>query len=417
MNAACDVVSSNQTESNTYDVIGPGNYKPAPLPTSLNPCYNISRFEPPKTENELTTESIATEKKPSHQRMLLGICFVVVVGVVLVCVSVSLALAVWSAVEVRKLSSSNALNPEWERVNDSIDSLHGQLNNTLQDIDVLTKMLPGQLPSIPATSCLQVSPSSPSGYYWVWASNGSAVRVYCDMTRSCGGVTGGWTRVAYLQFESGSDPCPDGFRERSDSGIRTCGIGSTTAACPSVLFDTYGIPYSRVCGKVLAYQDSSTDAFGNLIGRQRNVALLSADSVYVDGVSLTHGRTPRQHIWTFAAAHNEGDDRRASVCQCSYQGLSGVQLPLAFIGQDYFCDSGVQGRFDTQRDRVFHGDNPLWDGAGCGPNSTCCSFNKPPWFHKHLPQPTTDDIEMRVCRDQDQNDEDIPIAHVEIYVH
>ena len=39
-----------------------------------------------------------------------------------------------------------------------------------------------------AASCAALSPSSPSGYYWVNASKGSAVRVYCDMTRSCGNV-------------------------------------------------------------------------------------------------------------------------------------------------------------------------------------------------------------------------------------
>ena len=60
--------------------------------------------------------------------------------------------------------------------------------------------------------------------------------------------------------------------------------------------------------------------------------------------------------------------------------------------------------------------DPLWDGAGCGGQSTCCSFNNPPWFYKPLPQPTTDDIEMRVCRDQDSTDEDIAIAIIEFYV-
>ena len=39
--------------------------------------------------------------------------------------------------------------------------------------------------------------------------------------------------------------------------------------------------------------------------------------------------------------------------------------------------------------------DPLWDGEGCGGNSTCCEFNNLPWFYKDLPQPTTDDIELR----------------------
>ena len=63
---------------------------------------------------------------------------------------------------------------------------------------------------------------------------------------------------------------------------------------------------------------------------------------------------------------------------------------------------------------VFYGDDPLWDGAGCGPLNTCCSFNRPPWFYKQLPHPTTSDIEMAVCRDF--SDEDIAIETVEIYV-
>ena len=39
----------------------------------------------------------------------------------------------------------------------------------------------------------------------------------------------------------------------------------------------------------------------------------------------------------------------------------------------------------------------LWDGENCGPYSKCCSFNTPPWFYKSLPQPTNDDLEVRLC--------------------
>ena len=61
-------------------------------------------------------------------------------------------------------------------------------------------------------------------------------------------------------------------------------------------------------------------------------------------------------------------------------------------------------------------DDPLWDGAGCGPDNTCCSLNNPPWFLKQLPSTTTDDIEMRMCFDQPSVDEDIPIEIIELYV-
>ena len=46
----------------------------------------------------------------------------------------------------------------------------------------------GSSSSNPATSCAALPISCASGYYWVRASNGSTVHVFCDMTRSCGGV-------------------------------------------------------------------------------------------------------------------------------------------------------------------------------------------------------------------------------------
>jgi lipocalin len=49
------------------------------------------------------------------------------------------------------------------------------------------------------------------------------VRVYCDMTMSCGGVTGGWMRVAELDMSltNSSSQYPGGLRQRNDSDIHT----------------------------------------------------------------------------------------------------------------------------------------------------------------------------------------------------
>ena len=96
-------------------------------------------------------------------------------------------------------------------------SLNFKLNNIIRS-------LTGQYSNLPADSCshvLLLNLFSPSGHYWIRSSNGSAVRVYCDMTRSCGNITGGWMGVASLNWSNESLPCPDGFRERNDSGIRT----------------------------------------------------------------------------------------------------------------------------------------------------------------------------------------------------
>ena len=40
-----------------------------------------------------------------------------------------------------------------------------------------------------------------------------------------------------------------------------------------------------------------------------------------------------------------------------------------------------------------------------------CTFNNPPWFYMELPEPTTDDIEMRMCKDSGSTNEDIAIEN------
>ena len=60
---------------------------------------------------------------------------------------------------------------------------------------------PGLTPSHPATSCmeiLQLAPQSPSGLYWIRASEHAVKQMYCDMERSCKGVGGGWMRPGLL---------------------------------------------------------------------------------------------------------------------------------------------------------------------------------------------------------------------------
>ena len=93
---------------------------------------------------------------------------------------------------------------------------------------------------------------------------------------------------------------------------------------------------------------------------------------------------------TFAAAATQSSINDEG-CPCT--GASFVATP-SFVGEDYFCDSGVHSE-DTSG---FHPDDPLWNGKGCSSSSSCCSFNNPPHFTKTLPSPTSDPIEARLCR-------------------
>ena len=208
-------------------------------------------------------------------------------------------------------------------------------------------------------------------------------------------------RVAHLDMTDTNQHCPSGFRLIT-SPKKTC--GTPGSRCVSTTFPLNGVKYSRVCGKIKAYQYGSTDAFTPYYFNRA----ITIDNLYVDGVSLTHGRSPRKHIWTFAAGNDEiYVNQHHCPCDIHY---TGVVPP--FVEQDYFCDTGSRYAVQYQ----FYYADPLWDGSGCGPNSSCCGFNNPPWFCKQLPQPTTDDIEMRVCMDQPNSNEDIALETVQIFV-
>ena len=134
------------------------------------------------------------------------------------------------------------------------------------------------------------------------------------------------------------------------------------------------------------------------------------------GVSLTHGQNPRKHIWTFAGAADETtNDYTYYKCPCINTALPRVSSHIpSFVGNDYFCDTALSVFYSTVP-RALQPSDPLWDGKGCGPASTCCSFNTPPWFVKDLPSPTTDDVEMRVCQPTSGHGS-TPIEIVELYV-
>ena len=225
---------------------------------------------------------------------------------------------------------------------------------------------------------------------------------------TCGG-TGGWRRVVYLDMTDSSTTCPSGWQLTGYSK-RTCGRVSTGSwTCDSATFPVSGGEYTRVCGRIKAYQWGATVAFYNYHNGYRT----TIDGGYVDGVSVTHG-SPQQHIWTFAAGATEGSPTETFVCPCDAS--IDIRVP-PFVGEDYFCESGMNEAWDYFRHRyTFHSTDTLWDGEDCLPSSTCCSQHNPPYFIKQLPTPTTDDIEARVCFHWDSSNGNIAVELVELYV-
>ena len=228
----------------------------------------------------------------------------------------------------------------------------------------------------------------PSGMYWVKSSENSTIQVNC--MPSCNGNIGQWRRVAYLNTsDSNPGQCPGSLEMRSDPP--SCRQKTFNAGCSSVKYQTGGTPYSQICGKIHARAAGSPDGFQHFGGNRKRKPTIEDN--YVDGVSLTHGSNPRTHIWTFAASVNALGGECA-VCD---------RQRLGFIETDYSCELIIT---QCPHDVVCNA-GQLWEGGQCVGNAT---------FYRQLPHFTSDDIEMRVCRGEDQYNEDILITFIEVFI-
>ncbi len=293
-------------------------------------------------------------------------------------------------------------------------TLETRLTTTMKQlIDPIKQQLDYHLPPLsqlgtkdkPANSCKHVyetNSKASSGYYWIKQSSGSPVRVYCSMSGTCGNETGGWMRVANIDIRNTSQSCPSGLTLIS-SPKRVCDI--TSRGCVNKIFSVQEFQYSKVCGKIIGYHKRIPIAF--YYGG-------SIDSGYVYGVSLTHGQNPRKHIWTFAGASDETSQQYNFKCPCINTALTSSRVP-SFVGNDYFCDTAYSSHYNNYGPPYqLQVNDPLWDGKGCGRTNTCCSFNSPPWFVKHLHSQTKENVEMRVCKPS--SDGSTPLEIIELYV-
>ena len=214
---------------------------------------------------------------------------------------------------------------------------------------------------------------------------------------------GGWTRVAYINMTEPNATCPNGLTLRNFSNIShpLCGRQASGKDCTSTNFSSNGLTYSKVCGQVRGYQYASPDGFNNV----------NIDSYYVDGVSITHGRNPRKHIWTYAASVYENNKCKCPCCT----GNTG-STAAAFVGSHYYCESGNPN--SKWKEDFLYSNDTLWDGQQCnGREAPCCPANSTmPWFYRSLDTNTTDDIELRDCYNEDRSNEAIYVDIIELYV-
>ena len=246
---------------------------------------------------------------------------------------------------------------------------------------------PNPIPS----SCEDIKkywPASPSGVYNIAPGPSAEIKsVYCHMESLCG-ISGPWTKVAYLNMSNSYENCPSILKKYSESNVRGC--GRKTNSNPSLYFSSQGLLYSKVCGRVHGYRYHTTDYF---------TGTTDINGAYIDGISLTYGN-PRQHVWSFIPK----DYNSNSPCTCS----APITKP-AFIGSNFYCQSVT---FSNSISPTL-----LWAGTNCKSHETkCCTKSLLPWFLGNLDAPTISSLELRILCDQDTSDEDVVIGYYDIYI-
>ena len=252
------------------------------------------------------------------------------------------------------------------------------------------------------TSCKEIyqnDPESKTGEYMLYdAVTGEAYNATCIMGayKYCN-KEAGLTQI--FTFKNGNK-CPKGFVQTSskDSCVRS---PNKFGGCVSIPVAGHGITYNKVCVLVYGYQVGSPDG---ITGTGRTYDL---DGAYVDGVSITRG-SPRKHIWTFMAASSE----KKPICPCATG--STVKVP-DFIGDNYFCESGNPD--ETAVPGKIYKEDVIWDMEQCqGLEGPCCKHAHK-YAYVELPQYTTDDLEIRICSDEDTAEEDFALSMAAISVY
>lgn len=242
---------------------------------------------------------------------------------------------------------------------------------------------------ISCKSILQQTPSAVSGLYKIQGANGKEVEVYCDMERECcGHGEKGWARMGFLNMSDPSHFCPEGFKE-VDTPTRSCKRVVTKTPCSSMTFANPGkLQYSRVCGSVGAKQHNNPDGFireGEMAGWE------------YDGISI-HLRQSNIYLVVLGAPGETYKNWFTCPCKALDDPM---QSSLLTFGTDLppskFCPSGT-------------------NQGSCPAKINCCAGGGLPPFCVTLPEVTTDDLELRVCLDQDEDEEDISVHQVELLV-
>ena len=176
-----------------------------------------------------------------------------------------------------------------------------------------------------------------------------------------------------MNMTNSSHQCPPGTTLRTDLPIskRLCGIGISDTGCSLTAFDTHGISIQSSLWE--DYWISGPDPgriWSRTVSANRWSLCWRHQSYSWQKSSQAHLDICSSPPWKLI-----GNVHPAFLCPCTDRIVAASATPPpCFVGNDYFCDTGST----EQAHGIFYGDDPLRDGADCGPLNDCCDLNSPP---------------------------------------
>lgn len=210
----------------------------------------------------------------------------------------------------------------------------------------------------------------------------------------------GWVEVARFEANA-TNSCPGGWEKRAEDPPH-CRLPNP--GCFLASYEAHSVKYRHVCGRLLGYQIGKTTAFFPSV-----TSSVRIDDPYLDGVSITRGSSPKEHVWSFAAGISSDADNPDYRCPCAPN--TEASAP-SYVGSNYFCNSAVSGPANF---RTIYSENPLWDAQGCSPGDPCCMHNQ--YFFAELPEESCEPLDVRLCLSgTDEDRVNVGVSYIELYV-
>jgi len=260
-------------------------------------------------------------------------------------------------------------------------------------------------------------PDTPSGYYFITTGPDSYRKVYCEMERKICGEKG-WEKFFYLNLVENKDQnCPDSFVKKvypifhntKKTHEQPFCRKAFDDKCTKAYFPLQGRQYHEVCAKVSGYQYGTPTAFKPFD--------LEETKFHMDGIHFTYGKE-EWHLWSYVSgAHRNYDmntmtkDKLRELCPDAFPKYN-WNIPF-YLGNNYYCDSGLYKYNNVTDTKKFHNMNRLWEGKDCEYPNFSCKRSGQPWFYTKLPTYIKEHIEIQSCF---TDNADVRFDNLEIYL-